>query len=66
MAARNAFDNIIGQGADGFAQAVNNFIKGLEYFISEATFTDFFPDLFNRIHLRSIWRKRKNLNISWD
>jgi len=38
-------------------------IEGAEYFVSEATLTDFFPYLLNRVHLSGIWRQWQYLYV---
>ena len=43
-------DGFTGQAEDGIAQAVNDFVEGLEHFIMEASGSKFFPNLLNRIH----------------
>ena len=53
----------MGQAADGIAQAVNDFVECLEYFIMEASGSKFFPNLFNRIHFWCVWRNEHQFNI---
>ena len=40
---------------NGITQAIDN-VERLENLVSKTTFSDFFPNLFNWIHFRSIWR----------
>ena len=47
-------------------ETVNNFIQRCEYFIAESHSAQLFPDLFNRIHFRSIWRYEKQFYIFWN
>lgn len=54
-------DNGIGERIDGVAETVNDFFQGDEDFVFEATFSEFLPDLFNRIHFGRIrWDKEKD------
>lgn len=59
----NAHNGIDREGTDRITKSVNNFSKRLKALVSETLFADLFPNLFNRIHLRSIWRNEKKLNI---
>ena len=54
------------ESANRITEAVNNFIQRREYFIAESHSAQLFPDLFNRIHFRSIWRYEKQFYIFWN
>ena len=66
MASSNTANRLGGQGTDGNAETIYDFFEGLKYLISETHFTNFLPDLFNRIHLRRIGRNKEQLNIRGD
>ena len=65
MSRRDAGNSLVGQGANRIAQTVNNLFQGSEYFVMESALSDFFPDLFNRIHFRCIWWDIKKNNVIW-
>ena len=45
--------------ADTQTKAVHDFLQRGEHLISEADSAQLFPDLFDRVHLRGIWRMEK-------
>ena len=59
----NAHNGIDREGTDRITKPVNNLRKRLKALVSETLFTDLFPNLFDWVHLRSIWRNENKLNI---
>ena len=49
--------------ADRITKTVHDFLQRGEHLISEADPAQFFPDLFDRVHLRGIWGKEKQLDV---
>ena len=52
-----------GKATDNMAKPINNFFQRGKYFIAKPLLPDFFPDLFNRIHLRGVWRNVKQYYV---
>ena len=48
---------------DGIAKTVHHFLERRKCLVEKAAQTDSLPDLFNRIHLRSVGRKVTKVNI---
>ena len=65
ISASNAGNDIVRQRANGIAQAVNDFIQSSKNLVSESTLSDLFPNLFNGIHFRRIWRDVEKDYILW-
>ena len=51
------------QITDSVTKSIDDFFKGLKDFIFEASLTQFFPDLFNRIHLGGVWGNKKEFYV---
>ena len=62
----NAFNGFICQIYDRITQPVNDIIKRIKGFIFKTFCTNFFPDLFYRIHFRSVRGNKNNVNIFGD
>ena len=54
------------EGTNRITKTLNDFIQCCKYFIVETHPAQFFPNLFNRIHFRGIWRQEKQFNIFWN
>ena len=54
------------QRRDRTAKPVNYFFKSSKNLITEAQFTQFFPDLLNRIHFWCVWRNKEQTDVSWN
>ena len=50
-----------GKRTNNVAETINNLIEGSKSLVFKTALSDFFPNLFNRIHLRRIgWNKEQN------
>ena len=54
------------QRRDRTTKPVNYFFKSSKNLITEAQFTQFFPDFLNWIHFRCVWRNKEQTNVSWN
>ena len=63
ISASNAGNDIVRQRANGITQAINYLFKSRKDFIAESTLSDLFPNLFNGIHFRRIWRDVETDNV---
>ena len=46
---------MVRQRANSIVKSPDNFFQRSNYFIMESTLSNFFPNLFNRVHFRRIW-----------
>ena len=56
-------NRIGGQFTDGVTKAIDDFLESSEDFVSEALFSEFFPNLLDGIHLRRVRRDVEQHNI---
>ena len=55
-----------GQRRNRIAEAIDDFVKRGKDLVAKPQLAYFFPDLFNWVHFRSIWRNKEQTDIFWD
>ena len=63
ISARDTGADLVRQRASSNAQSLDNFFQRSKYFVMESTLSNFFPNLFNRVHFRPIWWDIEKDNI---
>ena len=63
ISARDTGNDLVRQRANSIAQSLDNFFQRSKYFVMESTLSNFFPNLFNRVHFRRIWWNIEKDNI---
>ena len=66
ISARDTGNDLVRQRANSIAQSLDNFFQRSKYFVMESTLSNFFPNLFNRVHFRRIWWDIEKENIIWQ
>ncbi len=63
ISARDTGNDLVRQRANSIAQSLDNFFQRSKYPVTESTLSNFFPNLFNRVHFRRIWGDIEKDNI---
>ena len=56
-------DSVRGNRTDCITKTRNDLVKRSKYFVAKSYLAKFFPYLFNRVHLRSVWWDKKQSYI---
>ena len=63
ISARDTGNDLVRQRANSIAKSPDNFFQRSKYPVTESTLSNFFPNLFNRVHFRRIWWDIEKDNI---